>query len=129
MTSTLLPFGYNADGTANEREREVVRFVFEKHLEYYFHPPQELIDEAHEWATSEGISLNDEEAEDMARLRIGAYIAAQVKERFPDVQYRKAAPTTGNYPTGLKYPSRSFRSEEIIDKDLYAQVQTIMSHG
>ena len=129
MTSTSRPFGYNADGTTNEREREVVRFVFEKHLEYYFHPPQELIDEAHEWATSEGISLNDEEAEDMARLRIGAYIAAQVKERFPDVQYRKAAPTTGNYPTGLKYPSRSFRSEEIIDKDLYAQVQTIMSHG
>ena len=99
------------------------------HARYYFHPPQELIDEANEWAASEGMTLNDEEAEDMARLRIGAYIAAQVRERFPDVHYRKAVPPTGNYPTGLKYPSRSFRSEDIIDPDLYAQVQSLMSRG
>ena len=124
-----IPFGYNADGTHNEREAEVVRFVFAKQTEYFFNPPQELLDEAHTWAASEGMTLNDEEAADMARLRVSAYIAAEVMENFHDVKFRKAPPAKGCYPADLKYPSRSFVHETIIDRDLYAQVQEIMSRG
>ena len=123
------PFGYNDDGTYNEREAEVVRFVFSKQNEYFFNPPQELIDEAYAWAKEEGMTLNDEEAADMARARIPAYIARQVQEKFPNVKYRKAAPVKGRYPTGLKYPSRPLKGEEIIDRDLFAQVREIMAHG
>lgn len=123
------PFGYNADGTHNEREAEVVRHVFTKYLEYFRNPPQELIDEAHAWAESEGMTLNDEEAQDMARARIAAYIAKEVNEKFPGLKYRKAEPPKGTYPTGLKYPSRPFKSEEIIDRDLYAQVQELITHA
>lgn len=128
-TENTFPFGYNADGTLNEREAEVVRFVFSKQNEYFFNPPQELIDEAYAWAKEEGMTLNDEEAADMARARIPAYIARQVQEKFPDVKYRKAAPVKGRYPTGLKYPSRPLKGEEIIDRDLFAQVREIMAHG
>ena len=123
------PFGYNDDGSPNERECEVVRFVFAKSHEYFFKPPQELIDEAHAWAEYEGMSLNDEEAEDMARARISAYIAKEVQEKFSDVRFRKAAPSRGTYPVGLKYPSRPFKGEEIIDRDLYAQVREILAFG
>lgn len=123
------PFGYNADGTHNEKEAEVVRFVFAKQNAYFFDPPQELIDEAYAWANEEGMTLNDEEAADMARARIPAYIAREVQEKFPDVKYRKAAPVKGTYPTGLKYPSRPLKGAEIIDRDLLAQVREILAHG
>ena len=128
-TENTFPFGYNADGTRNEREAEVVRFVFAKQAEYFLNPPQELIDEAYAWAAEEGSTLTDEEAADMARARIPAYIARQVQEKFPDVKYRKAAPIKGTYPTGLKYPSRPLKGEEIIDRDLFAQVREIMANG
>ena len=121
------PFGYNLDGTVNEREAEVVRFVFTKSHEYFFNIPQGLLDEAHAWAESEGITLNDEEAADMARARITAYIATEVREKFPDVKFRKAAPSKSKYPFGMKYPSRSYASEEMIDRDLYAQVAAIIA--
>jgi len=121
------PFGYNLDGTVNEREAEVVRFVFTKSHEYFFNIPQGLLDEAHAWAASEGITLNDEEAADMARARITAYIATEVREKFPDVKFRKAAPSKSKYPFGMKYPSRSYASEEMIDHDLYAQVAAIIA--
>ena len=123
------PFGYNADGSRNERESEVIRFVFTKHNEYLFNPPQPLVDEAHTWAASEGFSLNDEEAQDMARVRLAAYIAVEVSKRFPDVHYRKAAPARSSYPVGLKYPSRAFDDSPVIDRDLYVQVMDIISHG
>lgn len=128
-TETPFPFGYNADGTRNEKEAEVVRFVFAKQQEYFFNPPKELLDEAHAWAEEEGTTLTDEEAADMARARITAYIAREVRDMFPDVKYRKAAPLKVNYPTGLKYPSRPLKGDEIIDRDLFAQVQEIMMHG
>ena len=85
------------------------------------------VDEAHAWAESEGITLNDEEAADMARARITAYIATEVREKFPDVKFRKAAPSKSKYPFGMKYPSRSYASEEMIDRDLYAQVAAIIA--
>ena len=123
------PFGYNADRSSNERESEVIRFVFAKHNEYFFKPPGSLINEAHDWAASEGFSLNDEEAQDMARVRLAAYIAVEVSKRFPDVQYRKSAPARRSYPVGLKYPSRAFKDSPVIDRDLYVQVMDIISHG
>lgn len=126
---STMPFGYNQDGTRNEKEAEVVRFVFTKQYEYFFKLPQELIDEAYAWAKEEGMTLNDEEAEDMARARLPAYIAREVQEKFPDVKYRKAAPPRGTYPSGLKYPSRPLKGEEIIDRDLYAQVREILAFG
>lgn len=129
LAKPAAPFGYNDDGTQNEREAEVVRFVFSKQNEYFFNPPSELIDEAYAWAKEEGMTLNDEEAADMARARIPAFIARQVQEKFPDVKYRKAAPVKGRYPTGIKYPSRPLKGEEIIDRDLFAQVREIMAHG
>jgi len=124
-----IPFGYNADGSHNERESEVIRFVFSKYNEYFFNPPQQLIEEAHAWAASEGFSLNDEEAQDMARARLAAYIAVEVSKRFPDVHYRKADPARSSYPVGLKYPSRAFNESPVIDRDLYVQVQHIISNG
>lgn len=124
-----MPFGLNPDGSRNEREAEVIRFVLAKHLEYFFDPPQELLAEAYSWAASEGITLNNEEAADMARIRLSAYIAKEVLENFPDVRFRKAPHTKSNYPVGLKYPSRAFSGEEIINRDIHAQVQDIMSRS
>lgn len=88
-----------------------------------------MIDEAYAWAAEEGLTLTDEEAADMARARITAFIAREVRDKFPDVKYRKADPVRGNYPTGLKYPLRPLMCEEIIDRDLFAQVQEIMARG
>ena len=124
-----IPFGYNADGSNNERESEVIRFVFAKHNEYFFNPPESFINEAHDWAASEGFSLNDEEAQDMARVRLAAYIAVEVSKCFPDVHYRKATPTRNSYPVGLRYPSRAFNDSPVVDRDLYVQVMAIISHG
>lgn len=124
-----IPFGYNVDGTNNEREREVIRFVFAKFNEYFFNPPRRLMDEAHAWAASEGFTLNDEEAQDMARSRLAACISMEVSESFPDVLFRKAAPSKGSYPTGLKYPSRAFLDNRVIDRNLYIQVCDIISHA
>lgn len=124
-----MPFGYKADGTVDEQESAVIRFVFEKENEYYFSIPQELIEEAHAWAKSEGITLNDEEAADMARARLCDFIARQVREKFPDVKYRQATPPVGKYPADRKYPSKSFSHEDIIDRDLYLQVQKIIARS
>ena len=87
-----MPFGYNADGTVNEQEAEVVRFIFAKRAEYFEHPPQELIDEAFTLAESEGITLTDEEAKEMARLHLLKYIAHEVNATFPGVAYRTMSP-------------------------------------
>ena len=123
-----MPFGYNPDGSRNEREAAVVRYIFEKEQEYFFNPPQELIDEANAWAAYEGFTLNDEEAHDLARARIAARIAAEVNEKFPGVKYREAPPPVGWYPTGLKYPSRPFSGENTFDRNLYALVQSSMAN-
>ena len=124
-----VPFGQYADGSHNERESEVIRFVFSKFNEYFFNPPQRLIDEAHAWAVSEGIALNDEEAQDMARCRLAACISLEVSESFPDVRFRKAAHSKGTYPIGLKYPSRSFNDNRCIDHDLLMQVREIIARA
>jgi len=124
-----MPFGYNADGSKNEQEAKVVQYVFAKNSEYFRNPPLELIEEAYAWAESEGKTLTEEEAMDMARARIMPYIAIEVQKKFPDVKYRQAAPAAHSYPNGLKYPSRPFKSEEIISRDLFAQVQDIISHA
>ena len=124
-----IPFGYNPDGSYNEREGEVIRFVFAKFNEYFFNLPQRLIDEAHTWAASEGFTLNDEEAQDMARSRLAACISLEVSESFPDVRFRKAAHGKGKHPIGLKYPSRSFNDTRCIDHDLLMQVREIISRA
>lgn len=123
------PFGYNPDGTPNEREREVVRFVFAKHQEYFFNPPQELIEEAYAWAKSEGMTLNEEEAQDMARVRLTDFIAREVQQTFPDVKYREPAPRACACRIEKRYPARPFKDEPLIDPALFAQVQDIMSRG
>jgi len=122
-------FGYNPDGTPNEREREVVRFVFAKHQEYFFNPPQELIEEAYAWAKSEGMTLNEEEAQDMARIRLTDFIAREVQQKFPDVKYREPAPRACACRIEKRYPARPFKDEPLIDPALFAQVQDIMSRG
>lgn len=122
-------FGYNPDGTPNEREREVVRFVFAKHQEYFFNPPQELIEEAYAWAKSEGMTLNEEEAQDMARIRLTDFIAREVQQKFPDVKYREPAPRACACRNEKRYPARPFKDEPLIDPALFAQVQDIMSRG
>lgn len=122
-------FGYNPDGTPNEREREVVRFVFAKHQEYFFNPPQELIEEAYAWAKSEGMTLNEEEAQDMARIRLTDFIAREVQQKFPDVKYREPAPRACACRNEKRYPARPFKDDPLIDPALFAQVQDIMSRG
>lgn len=123
------PFGYNPDGTPNEQEREVVRFVFAKHQEYFFNPPQELIDEAHAWAASENMTLNDEEAQDMARIRLTDYIAREVQQKFPDVKYRTPAPCVCTCGIEKRYPAKPFKPEPMIDPALFAEVQELISRG
>lgn len=117
-----MSFGYYSDGTINERESEVVRFVFQKSAEYFRNLPQELIDEAYAWAAYEGEMLTEEEAKDLARMRIDAYILQETKKKFPDVTYRESSPETGYYPVDAKYPSRAFKGDRGIDAALYDRV-------
>lgn len=63
----------------------------------------------------------------MTRARITAYIATEVEEKFLDTNFRKAAPSKSRYPFGMKSPSRSYSSDAMIDRDLYAQVATIIA--
>ena len=65
----------------------------------------------------------------MACCRIVDYIARDVREKFPGVKYRTAAPVTVRPTVPKKYPGKSFLHDDMIDRDLFAQVQAIISRS
>lgn len=71
-------YGYNTDGSVNEKEAANVRYIFEKFAEYNENPPQALIDRAKEEAEADNINLTQEELRDKARTMVTAYIAEQL---------------------------------------------------
>ena len=118
-----MPFGYNADGTVNEREGEVVRYMLDTFNKYFDDPPQKLMDQAYQAAEELGEHFTHEEAQDFARVKLSGYIAAEVREKFPDVRYRipvsPAVDIMGIF--------RVLEQEEIIDRSVWQQVQAIIS--
>ena len=71
-------YGYNTDGSVNEKEAANVRYIFQKTIEYNENPPQVLIDRAKAEAEEDGIDLTEEELRDRARLMVTAYIAEEL---------------------------------------------------
>lgn len=71
-------YGYNPDGSVNEKEAANVRYIFQKAIEYNENPPQVLIDRAKAEAEANDIELTAEELLDNARLMINGYIAEEL---------------------------------------------------
>ncbi len=71
-------YGYNTDGSVNEKEAANVRYIFEKTIEYNNNPPQALIDRAREEAEADKLDLTEDELRDKARTMVTAYIAEEL---------------------------------------------------
>ena len=75
-------FGYNEDGSINNKEAEIVKCVFDASERYYENPPAELL----EWAREEleGVEPlpTEEEIVEKARLMVNRYVTKEVRERF-----------------------------------------------
>lgn len=71
-------YGYNPDGSVNEKEAANVRHIFEKSIEYDNNPPQVLIDRAREEAEADNLDLTEDELRDKARMMVTAYIAEEL---------------------------------------------------
>lgn len=139
MTENNMPFGYNADGTINDRESEVVRYTFDKYIEYYDNPPQQLIDEVLAAAESEGITLTEEEVLDSARAKVIPFLASELTTKFPDVPYRGPVSMVIDNPVHTMPRSASYEMYvgkiqdksipvketicEAVDRELWAKIQ------
>lgn len=123
MQHNPMPFGYNADGSVNEREGEVVRYVLDTFNKYFDDPPQKLMDRAYQAAEELGEHFTHEEAQDFARAKLSGYIAEEVREKFPDMRYRiPVSPAVDSMGVFIV-----LEQEEIVDRAVWQQVQAIIS--
>ena len=106
----------------NEEESEIVKFIFDKYVEYNQNPPSVLVENLIEDYAARGEELTYDEAKSrVSEYSIECYILDEVKERWPNVeqhlsdgrvQYR--GKTNGSISTPL------------IDKGTYEKLQLIM---
>lgn len=75
-----VPYGYNPDGSVNEKEAANVRYIFAKKIEYDENPPQELIDRAKTEAEELDLELTEDELIEKARLLVTGYIAEEMNK-------------------------------------------------
>lgn len=79
-------FGYDIkDGkyVINEKEAEVVRFVFQKEVEYAEEPPEELVLNVIEEYEVDGKTISYERAKkQVSSYQIQRYIVKEIKEKF-----------------------------------------------
>ena len=117
--------GYDyLDGRAiiNDEESEIVKFIFDKYVEYNQNPPSVLVENLIEDYAARGEELTYDEAKSrVSEYSIECYILDEVKERLPNVEQhlsdgrvRYRGETNGSISTPL------------IDKGTYEKLQLIM---
>ena len=81
--------GYNEDGSINEKEAEIVKYIFEATNSYYENPPQELLEWAREEYEGADPLPTEEELVEKARLLVIKYVAKEVNEKFAnEISYK-----------------------------------------
>ena len=83
-----IPFGYemrNGKLVPNETESEIIKYRYEKGIEYNKNPPEELINKIIEEYAEYGETLTREEAQERVTYgRITDWIWAEIREKWKD---------------------------------------------
>lgn len=114
-------FGYeNVDGkaTVNNREAEIVRYIYDKYHEYTNNPPDVLIQEVIAEAEDVEEILDAAEIKARASLKIIPYLAKEVNEKWPNFKER-----ISNICFMTRANTNSSKSESVVSIDLWDQVQ------
>ena len=122
-------FGYeNVDGklVVNEAEAEIVRYVYDKYIEYSENPPAVLIQEVMAECDATGEVLTDEEIKSRAALKVIPYLTNEVNEKWPNFQ---PVNKVEQVLCTQKKQSKATKLEPIVDRDIWEQVNAQLKNN
>lgn len=125
-----MPLGYDNNGAIIEKEAAVVKYVYNKYIEYHDNPPADMVAEKIAIAKEDGEEITYEEAAKLVttseiEYRIWDEIRSNPEFAEAIIEYNRRVGQNANPTTiiGTLRASMGFTSEPIVSTEEYAQAQ------
>ncbi len=125
-----MPIGYDKNGAIIEKEAAVVKYVYNKYIEYHDNPPADMVEEKISIAKENGEEITYEEAAKLVttseiEYRIWDEIRSNPEYAEAIIEYNRRIGHNANPNTiiGTLRASLGFTSEPIVSAEEFAQAQ------
>ena len=125
-----MPIGYDNNGAIIEKEAALVKYVYNKYIEYHDNPPADMVAEKIAIAKEDGEEITYEEAAKLVttseiEYRIWDEVRSTPEFAEAIIEYNRRVGYNANSNTiiGTLRASMGFTSEPIVSAEEYAQVQ------
>ena len=126
-----IPFGYemrNGKLVPNETESEIIKYRYEKGIEYNKNPPEELINKIIEEYAEYGETLTHEEAQERVTYgRITDWIWAEIREKWKDYFAEQAERMKACVGRLGENKYQTSESTPIVSREEWEKAQAAMS--